>query len=103
MRLGSLFGCALLPILAWPVQGVAQEQPVRRMANIVSVAVEEYGKGVDEHGRMIDGSEYQEATDFLRDARGVAERLSGGQVNLDRAVLDSIIEAASGRMPPSRL
>ena len=39
------------------------------MANIVSVAVEEYGKGVDAQGRLISADEYQEAVDFLKDAR----------------------------------
>src|SRR5436190_1080748 len=47
----------------------AQEHPVRRVANIVSVAVEEYAKGVDSRGRMISEVEYQEAADFLADAK----------------------------------
>ncbi|MEP7001686.1 MAG: hypothetical protein ABI969_14460, partial [bacterium] len=62
--------CAAMPV-------AAQEHPARRVANIVSVAVEEYGKAVDAHGRLISAQEYQEANDFLADARKAAERLSG--------------------------
>ena len=55
----------------------AQEHPVRRVANIVSVAVEEYGKGVDDKGRLTSATEYQEARDFLADAVVQAARLPG--------------------------
>ena len=81
----------------------AQEHPVRRVANIVSVAVEEYGKGVDEKGRLISADEYQEATDFLADARQVTDRLTGNRAVTARAILDSIIAAAAAKKPPSYL
>ena len=81
----------------------AQEHPVRRVANIVSVAVEEYGKGVDEHGRLTSAMEYQEAVEFLADARVQATRLSGDRATAARAILDSIIAAVSKRVPPSQL
>src|SRR3954465_2006164 len=55
----------------------AQEHPVKRVANIVTVALEEYAKGIDDQGRMISAQEYQEAVDFLGDARRTAERLPG--------------------------
>ena len=44
--------------LGFPNRLVAQESPARRVANIVSVAVEEYRKGVDESGRLISRDEY---------------------------------------------
>ena len=44
---------------------LAQESPVRRVANIVSVAVEEYKKGIDATGRVTSVAEYSEAVDFL--------------------------------------
>jgi hypothetical protein len=44
IRLAAVFSVVAL-LAAQPVS--AQEHPVRRVANIVSVAVEEYGKGVD--------------------------------------------------------
>ena len=45
---------AVLALVGLPRLLAAQEQhPVQRVANIVSVAVEEYGKGVDEQGRLI--------------------------------------------------
>ena len=81
----------------------AQEHPVRRVANIVSVAVEEYGKGVDEKGRLISADEYQEATDFLADAKQVTDRLTGTRAVAARAILDSIIAAANAKKAPSYL
>lgn len=78
----------------------AQESPVRRVANIVSVAVEEYAKGVDARGRMVSQIEYQEAVEFLADARGQAARLAGARAGLARAVLDTIVQAVEDRVPP---
>ncbi len=76
---------------------------MRRMANIVSVAVEEYGKGVDASGRLIAASEYQEAVGFLADAREIAGRLTGARADSARGLLDSIITAAQRRRPPAVL
>ena len=89
--------------IAAPIAAGAQEHPVRRVANIVSVAVEEYGKGVDERGRLISAQEYQEAVDFLSDARQVADRLPGASADVARAVLDSIVAAVEAKKPPSAL
>ena len=95
---------ALLAIAtSLPLVARAQEHPVRRVANIVSVAVEEYGKGIDEKGRLISADEYQEATDFLADARQVTDRLTGARAVTARAILDSIIAAAAAKKPPSEL
>ena len=59
-------------------QGVAGgELPAQRLASIVSVAVGEYGKGVDAHGKLISAEERDEATGFLVDAHDVADRLLG--------------------------
>jgi len=73
---------------------------VRRVANIVSVAVEEYFKGVDARGRLVSDIEYQEATEFLADARGQATRLAGARAVAARAVLDSLVAAVAARQPP---
>ncbi|MDQ2666413.1 MAG: cytochrome c/FTR1 family iron permease [Gemmatimonadota bacterium] len=81
----------------------AQEHPARRVANIVSVAVEEYGKAVDAKGRLISAQEYQEATDFLTDARRAAERLSGDNATATRALLDSVATGVSAKRPPAAL
>src|SRR5438876_8184628 len=81
----------------------AQEHPVRRVANIVSVAVEEYAKGVDAHGRLISDIEYHEASDFLADARAQATRLPGDRAATARILLDSIIAAVSNRQPPEQV
>jgi high-affinity iron transporter len=82
---------------------VAQEHPVKRVANIVSVALEEYGKGIDERGRLISGQEYQEAVDFLQDARRAAERLPGPRGDSARVLLDSIVAAVAAKRPPAML
>src|SRR5436853_1884911 len=81
----------------------AQEHPVRRVANIVSVAVEEYAKGVDSRGRMISEVEYQEAADFLADAKQQATRLSGEGAAPARAMLDSILAAVAAKKPPEQV
>jgi len=92
---------ALLGAIARPA--AAQEHPARRVANIVGVAVEEYGKAVDEHGRLISATEFQEATDFLTDAKLVAERLAGARAATARQVLDSLTVAVAAKRPPSEV
>jgi high-affinity iron transporter len=83
------------------VPASAQEHPARRVANIVSVAVEEYGKAFDDRGRMISTMEYQEAIDFLVDARRSAERLAGSNADTARALLDSLSAAVAAKRPPA--
>jgi high-affinity iron transporter len=79
-----------------------QDRPVQRIATIVSVAVEEYGKAVDEKRRLISNDEYQEAVGFLVDARAVASRLPS-DAGPARALLDTIVAAMNDKQPPSAL
>jgi high-affinity iron transporter len=79
----------------------AQEHPARRVANIVSVAVEEYQKAVDGQGKLISAQEYQEANEFLVDARRAADRLSGSNAAPARTLLDSIAAAVAAKRSPS--
>ncbi len=79
----------------------AQEHPARRAANIVSVAVEEYGKAFDAQGRLISLQEYQETKDFLVDAKRAADRLSGSNALPARALLDSIVAAVAAKRAPA--
>ena len=81
----------------------AQDHPARRLSNIVGVAVEEYGKAVDARGALISDIEYQEAVDFLADARTVAARLSGDRAMAARTALDSLIAGVRGRRSPSAI
>ncbi|HEX4683925.1 MAG TPA: FTR1 family protein [Gemmatimonadaceae bacterium] len=105
MNLGIKLGRAVA-VLAWavwaPTLAAQQDRPVQRIATIVSVAVEEYGKGVDEKGRLISNDEYQEAVGFLGDARSVAQRLPGN-ADASRALLDSIVAAVQAKRAPSVL
>lgn len=78
----------------------AQEHPARRVASVVSVAVEEYAKAVDAQGRLMSAQEYQEASDFLTDARTAADRLPGAQAIAARALLDTISAAVKAKRPP---
>src|SRR3954451_20210242 len=82
--------------------GGAQDRPVPRAPPIVSVAVPEYGKGVDAKGRLISNDEYQEAKGFLDDARGVATRLPGNAA-APRALLDTIGAAMIAKRPSTDL
>jgi high-affinity iron transporter len=81
----------------------AQEHPAKRLSSIVGVAVEEYGKGIDASGRMISDQEYQEAVDFLSNAREVAERLSGARAGAVRAELDSLSVAVTAKRTPAEI
>jgi hypothetical protein len=80
---------AVFALAGWAARASAQtEHPIQRVANIVSVAVEEYGKGVDDKGRLISADEYNETVGFLNDARDAASRLPGDKVVAARALLD---------------
>src|SRR5258708_25223159 len=93
---------AALILACVPAALLAQDRPVQRIATIVSVAVEEYGKGIDANGRTISEDEYQEALGFLDDAHGVAARLPGN-ATVPRSLLDSIVAAAKAKRPPADL
>lgn len=83
--------------------GAQDEHPIQRVAFIVSVALEEYKKGVDAKGRLISADEYQEAVGFLNDARDAAARLPGDRAVTGRAILDSIIAATAAKKPPATI
>ena len=93
----------LLGLLGGATLTSAQEHPARRVANIVSVAVEEYAKAVNPQGKLIDAQEYAETNDFLVDAKAAAERLSGDKAVAARALLDSLTQAVRAKRPPATL
>jgi len=88
----SLVATATLP---------AQENSAKRLSSIVGVAVEEYAKAVDERGKLISKDEFDEAYEFLSEARQVATRLSGYDAARTRAILDSLFAAVAARKPPT--
>lgn len=100
-----LITLALAATTLWaaPPPVAAQEHPVRRVANIVSVAVEEYARGVDSKGKLISEIEFQEATEFLADARTQAARLPGDRAATALAILDSIVQSVADRLPPEHV
>src|SRR5678815_2578348 len=73
MPLRAAAGMWLVVLLAGVARG--QDPTVRRIASMVAIAVVEYGNGIDAHGRLIAANEYQEAVDFLSEARAAAVRL----------------------------
>ncbi|HEY1951771.1 MAG TPA: cytochrome c/FTR1 family iron permease [Gemmatimonadaceae bacterium] len=79
----------------------AQENPAKRLASIVGVAVEEYGKAVDDQGKLISKDEYDETSGFLTDARQVAARLNSYDAATTRAILDTLIAAVRAKQPPA--
>jgi high-affinity iron transporter len=107
MSLRVLFSrtVAVFALVGLPTRilGAQQEHPAQRVANIVSVAIEEYRKGVDANGRLISADEYQEASGFLADARSAAARLPGDRATTARSLLDSIAAAIAARKSPSVL
>src|SRR5262245_29365458 len=94
---------AVLAIAGIPAHAVAQEPQVQRVANIVSVAVEEYGKGIDAKGKLISADEYQEALGFVNDARIAAGRLPSDRAASATVMVDSIIAAITAKKPPAVL
>jgi high-affinity iron transporter len=90
-------------VLAAAASGRAQEHPARRLSSIVGVAVEEYSKGIDASGKLTSELEYQEAVDFLQDARGVAERLSGDRAPAVRLLVDSLCGVVAAKRPPAEV
>ena len=87
----SVVALAVITLFVVPLEvAFSQERPARRLASIVSVAVAEYGLGIDERGRVISDLEYGEAVTFLADAKGVAERLSGDKAEVVRSSLDCL-------------
>ena len=90
-------------VLAAATPGRAQEHPARRLSSIVGVAVEEYSKGIDASGKLTSELEYQEAVDFLLDARGVAERLSGDRAPVVRLLVDSLRSVVAAKRPPAEV
>src|ERR1700681_1635284 len=79
----------------------AQENPAKRLSSIVGVAVEEYAKAVDDHGKLISKDEFDEAYGFLTDAKMVAARLRGYDAPATRAILDSLTEAVAEKKSPA--
>jgi len=93
-------GVSILSLMA-AVALPAQENPAKRLASIVGVAVEEYAKAVDDHGKLISKDEFDETYGFLADAKLVAARLSGYDARATRAILDSLTAAVSAKKPPA--
>src|SRR4051812_29735058 len=80
----------------------AQVQTIQRIAGMVAIAADEYGKAVDATGRLVSVEEYQEAVGFLSEAKTSAARLPserGGSA----ALLDSIIVAVNAKRPASEV
>jgi high-affinity iron transporter len=104
MRLRTILNTIALAMLAAVGTALqAQEHPAKRLSSIVGVAVEEYAKGIDAQGRLISEQEYQEAVDFLTDAREVANRLSGDRAQAARAVLDTLTTAVRAKQVPAEV
>src|SRR5688572_13704513 len=74
----------------------AQVETIQRIAGMVAIAADEYGKAMDANGRLISEMEYQEAVDFLGEAR-----VSSGRLPAERrgaaAILDSMIAAVNAK------
>ncbi|MDQ3081634.1 MAG: cytochrome c/FTR1 family iron permease [Gemmatimonadota bacterium] len=101
MNPGFKLGLAVLILtVANPVAAQAQENPAKRLSSIVSVAIEEYGKAIDDNGRLVSDLEYAETTSFLEDARGVAQRLRGYNARASQALLDTLAIAVNAKRPP---
>ncbi|MEO9117333.1 MAG: cytochrome c, partial [Gemmatimonadaceae bacterium] len=102
LRKSTIFAL-LLGLALFPAGARAQDSEARRLANIVSVAVSEYGMAVDEGGKTISDQEYEETTGFLQDAHRVAAGLRGANAAAVQSALDAVIAAVAARKPPSAI
>ncbi len=89
------------PLVAGDVR--AQETPAKRLANVVGVAVDEYGKGVDARGQIFAQLEYDEAVAFLADARGIADRVADARSADLAAIIDEMRTAVAAKVAPADL
>jgi high-affinity iron transporter len=87
----------VLALAAAPDAG-AQVETVQRIAGMVAIAADEYGKALDAQGRLISNEEYQEAAGFLSEARASAGRLPAERRGA-AAILDSLIAAVGAKKP----
>jgi high-affinity iron transporter len=94
---------ALVTLVLIPGTSRGQDAAARRVGSIISVAVAEYGRAIDERGAVISANEYAETTGFLADARDVAAKLEGPGANAARSALDAMILAVTQKLPPSVL
>ncbi len=81
----------------------AQERPAKRIASIVSVAMDEYSKALGADGRVLSDQEYDEAISFLLIALEAAQPLSGERAAETRAIIDSLLVAVRAKTPPQQL
>src|SRR6476660_3708774 len=80
----------------------AQVATIQRIAGMIAIAADEYGKAVDAQGRLISNEEYQEAIGFLSEAKTSAIRLPAERRGAG-AVLDSIIAAVNAKKPAAEV
>src|SRR3970040_1560671 len=93
--------------LTWllgPSVSLGQGTPelARRVADIASLALEEYQLGV-QAGRVVSPAELEEARLFLLEARRSAEGLPGGAASSAVALLDTLIAGVTVHEPVERL
>jgi high-affinity iron transporter len=79
---------------------VAQVETVQRIAGMVAIAVDEYGKAVDSRGKLVSIEEYKEAAGFLSEARSAAARLPTDRRPAG-AILDTVISAVNAKAAPA--
>jgi high-affinity iron transporter len=96
-KLARCLGLLVLSALGAARAG-AQVETVQRIAGMVAIAADEYGKGIDAQGRLISNEEYKEAAGFLSEARTSASRLPAER-HAAGAILDSLIEAVNAKRP----
>ena len=94
------FGVFMLAAVA---SAGAQERPAKRIASIVSVAMDEYSKAIGADGRVISDQEYDETISFLLIAMEAAQPLSGERAAETRAIIDSLLVAVRAKTPPQQL
>jgi high-affinity iron transporter len=100
---GRALGVFALAASALVSSAAAQERPAKRIASIVSVAMDEYSKAIGADGRLLSDQEYDETISFLLAAMQAAQPLSGERAAETRAIIDSMLVAVRAKTPPQQL
>ncbi len=94
---------AALALALSPVPADSQDTPARRLASIAGVAADEYAKGVDASGKVVNQLEYDEALSFLSDAKGVAARVADDRAAVLVALVERMRAQVAAKVSPGEL
>lgn len=103
LRTAGIVALTALALGTRPAEGQeAQVEVARRLADVASIALDEYALGVVE-GRVVNRAELEEAELFLAEARRLAGELEPGLSGLVGPAVDQLLAGVTARRPAAEL